>query len=172
MNLSNELTGPPSRAQTQHLKTWVAADADRFADLMTHFFGPDYRITQRTSAVVSACVETWPWLIHPFLQPLLDHVRQQDCPNALVRNTFRLLQFIEIPEALHDLATQACYECLERANEPVANRVFAMTVLATLIKNYPELGRELRLWLQDRVPFESVAFRSRARKLIRKLPPA
>lgn len=165
MNLADELRGAPSRAQTQRLARWVGHDETRFAGLMAVFFGEKYRLIQRVSAAVNACAEAHPILVAPYLERLLLNMQRPECPNPVRRNTFRLMQFVEIPEALHDEAFGACWHCLNRANEPVANRVFAMTVLHRLTARYPELRKELNGWMNERAPLESAGFRARVRKL-------
>jgi hypothetical protein len=79
-----------------------------------------------------------------------------------------MLQFIEIPPALQGIAAEACFENLS-SEEPVAVKVFAMTVIANLCKDYPELKSELVPLIEDQLPFATAGFRSRARKVLRQI---
>ena len=158
INLQQALLGPPSCVQNQNLTNWVGTDPLRFAELLDAFFSADYRLCQRASAVVNTCVETHPWLINPYLEKLLVNVRRPDCPNAVQRNIFRLLQFVALPKVLHDLAVDVYFDYLDRSNVPVANRIFAMTALSRLVVGYPELARELRHWIEDRMPMRIAGF--------------
>lgn len=51
----------------------------------------------------------------------------------------------------------------------IAVRVFAMTVLANLAKQLPELKNELIPLIEDQLPYGSAAFISRGRKLLKEL---
>jgi hypothetical protein len=82
------------------------------------------------------------------------------------RNTLRILQYVSIPKKQHDAAVDLCFQYLENRKEAVAIQVFAMTVLANIVKEYPELKKELILLLEDRIENSSAGFRSRARKIL------
>ncbi len=81
----------------------------------------------------------------------------------------RLLQFIEIPRSLQGLAVEICFTFLQDTKEPVAIRVFAMTVLTQLSKVSPELKNELIPIIEDQLPYGSPAFISRGRKALKEL---
>jgi hypothetical protein len=51
----------------------------------------------------------------------------------------------------------------------VAIRVFSMTVLANVIEDQPDMRRELKLILEDQLPYGSSAFKSRGNKVLKKI---
>jgi hypothetical protein len=51
----------------------------------------------------------------------------------------------------------------------VAVKVFAMTVLSTIINDQPDLKKELKTIIEDQLPYASPGFVARARKIIKKL---
>jgi hypothetical protein len=63
-----------------------------------------------------------------------------------------------------------CFELISSEDIPVAVKVFSMTILYNLSIEYPEIIPELRLLLEDRWEKETVAFRSRAGKIMARLP--
>jgi len=44
-----------------------------------------------------------------------------------------------------------------------------MTVLARIVKREPELGRELRLVIEEQLPFAGAGFRARAKEVLKYL---
>lgn len=52
------------------------------------------------------------------------------------------------------------------ADEPIAVKVFAMTVLSTICKYEPELKNELILVLEDQLENTSSGFKSKAIKVL------
>jgi len=58
---------------------------------------------------------------------------------------------------------------LENKKEPIAIRVFAMTVLANLADTYPEIKGELIAVIEDQMPYGSAGFISRGKKILKKL---
>ena len=55
---------------------------------------------------------------------------------------------------------------LTDSNETIGVKVFYMTVLTTLSQRLPNLGRELRIVLEDQLPYASPGDASRARKTL------
>ncbi|GHN02752.1 hypothetical protein WSM22_42410 [Cytophagales bacterium WSM2-2] len=53
--------------------------------------------------------------------------------------------------------------------EPVAVRVFSMTVLGNLAVKVPELRNELIPLIEDQMPYVSAGFVSRGRKVLKQL---
>jgi hypothetical protein len=46
-----------------------------------------------------------------------------------------------------------------------------MTVLANLAKSEPDLGQELKIIIQDQLPYASAGFQARARAILPQLTP-
>ncbi|MCK5279227.1 MAG: hypothetical protein KAQ62_19445, partial [Cyclobacteriaceae bacterium] len=58
---------------------------------------------------------------------------------------------------------------LNSGKEPVAVKVFAMTVLFNIVQVYPELSEELEISIEEQMPFCSAGFKSRGRKVLKAL---
>ena len=85
------------------------------------------------------------------------------------RNTVRVLQDVKIPENMHGILTDICFQYLQNPSEAIAIKVFSMTIIHNLTKQYPELKEELKFILEEQIPFQSVGFRSRAGKILKDL---
>ncbi|MBC8173897.1 MAG: hypothetical protein H7X71_08330, partial [Chitinophagales bacterium] len=81
----------------------------------------------------------------------------------------RILQNIEIPKSLLGMAATICFELLADINEPVAIRCFSMTVLANISEKEPDIKNELRLLIEEQLPFGTAGFKSRARKVLKSI---
>jgi hypothetical protein len=60
-----------------------------------------------------------------------------------------------------------CFGYLSDPKEPIAVRVFSMTVLANMAKENPELKNEIIPIIEDQLPFGSAGFRSRGTKVLK-----
>ena len=169
MNLVETIEKEHSKAQCIKIINYVGQNPKRFEDLVAVFLNGPYRITQRSAWPLNYCVERHPELIKPHLKRVLNHVLKPGLHNSVKRNTMRLLQFIEIPRSLQGLAVEICFTFLQDTKEPVAIRVFAMTVLTQLSKVSPELKNELIPIIEDQLPYGSPAFISRGRKALKEL---
>jgi hypothetical protein len=167
MDLRTEILKEHSKAQAHKIADYVGSNAKRFEALIEVYLAGPYRVTQRAAWPLSLCVESHPSLIGPHLKKVLDYLKKPGIHNAVKRNTMRLLQFITVPKRNHDQVVNLCFDYLQRKQEPVAVKAFAMTVLGKIIEDKPELQRELKIILEDQLPFASPAFRVRAVKILR-----
>ena len=158
-----------SKKQCDKAVTYVGARASRFAQLVDLFLSGPYRVTQRAAWPLSCCVQNHPKLIEPHLKKILNYALKPGVHDAVKRNIVRLLQFIEIPVRLQGQAAAICFQFFYDKKEPIAVRVFSMTVLANLARNLPELKNELIPLIEDQMPYASPGFTSRGSALLKEL---
>jgi hypothetical protein len=169
MNLLEIIAKEHSRKQCDRIVRYVGKDPGRFAMLVSIFLTGPYRITQRAAWPLAYCVEKYPVLIKPHLKKIILNLKKNDLPIAVKRNTVRLLQFIPLSKSLRGQVAEICFTFFSDPGEPIAIKVFSMTVLAGIARDEPELKRELKMLIEDQLPFGSAAFLSRARTVLRQL---
>ena len=86
--------------------------------------------------------------------------------DAVKRNIVRLLQNIDIPKDLQGEAANACFKFLGSAEEAIAIRAFSMTVLFNIGKEEPDLLPELRMMIEDMMPYGSSGIKARGRRTL------
>ncbi len=168
MDLRQELLKEHSKAQAQRIANYIGDDSHLFGELMDLFLNEPYRINQRAAWIVSHCADTYPHLIQPYLKPLIENL-QGPIHVAVKRNTVRVLQDIEIPDNLKGILAEKCFEFLTSNQEPVAVRVFSMTILAHMANKLHDLKKELSIIIEDQMPFASAGFISRGTKVLKQI---
>ena len=166
MDLQKVILKEHSRAQATKIADYVGDNTALFKELVEVYLNGPYKITQRAAWPLSLCVENYPKLIKPHLGRILAFLDKPGIHNAVKRNTLRLLQFVTIPKQYHGRVADICFNYLQDKKEPVAVKVFSMTVLSNIIINEPDLRRELRIILEDQLPYASPGYLSRARKIL------
>ena len=118
--------------------------------------------------MLSIIADKHPFLIKPYL-PLL--VKQLHNPkhDAVKRNVLRILQFIDIPDEVMGELADLCFNFLTSSKEAIAIKVFAMTILERIVRQYPELTQELIIIIEDQMPYGSAGFKSRGTKILKAL---
>lgn len=169
MNLVETIAKDHSKAQCDRIVRYVGNDPSRFKDLVHVFLTGPYRITQRAGWPLTYCAERHPHLMEPHLRNILRNLKRPGIHDAVKRNTVRMLQFISIPRSLQGQVAEICFEFFQNAREPVAVRVFSMSVLARIAQVQPELKNELKLMIEDQLPYGSAGFIARARKVLKLL---
>lgn len=166
MDIRQALMTEHSKRQTMAIVEFIGDDPKRFAELMKLFFAGEYRLTQRAAWPMNYCAQRHPKLILPYLPKLLDCLEREDRHTAVKRNILRLLQYIEIPKRLAGRVYAHSIDLLDDVYQPIAVRVFAMSVAAGIAKTEPDLLNELRLVVSKHLPHSSAAFKARARGIL------
>ena len=167
MHLKNQILKEHSKANCKLITDYVGNNKNRLADLVNVYLAGPYRVTQRAAWPISCCTEKYPELIVPHLGTLLNFLKQPGTHVAVKRNTVRLLQFIDIPKKLQGRVADICFNFLQSKKETVGVKAFSLTVLGNLSKIQPELMNELRIIIEDQLPYATAAFRVRARKVLK-----
>lgn len=146
---------------------YVVDDQEIFKEFINLFLSGSRKVAERSSWPLSYCAERCPDWIHPHIGKLLHYMEESDPLPGTKRNVMRALQFVEIAKRFHAQAINLSFNLLMSPKEPVAVKVFSMTVLARLSEANPELKNELKIVVEDQLPYSSPGFRSRARKVLK-----
>ncbi len=168
MNLRDTILAEHSKKQMLKVVKHVGNNQQRFDELMKLFLASEYRVTQRAAWSVSYIATAHPNLIKKHLKKIIVNLKNP-VHDAVKRNTVRLLQFIDLPVSLHGITAAICFKFLNDMKEPIAVKVFSMTVLSNICKQHPELSNELRLSIEAQLPYGSAGFVSRAKKVLKGL---
>lgn len=169
INIHQLLKEEHSKKQTDRIVRYIGEDKTRFAVLMELFFEGEYRITQRSAWPLSYCVRAHPGLIEPYFKRLLLNLTRKDIHVAVIRNTVRLLQDVEIPRRFHGQVMSICFDFAQSPETPIAVKAFSLTILGKLAPEYPDIRGELKLIIDEQWDHATPAFRSRAKKILKTL---
>ena len=81
----------------------------------------------------------------------------------------KILMLHTIPENSEGKILDFCLSMIELPKEPVAVKANCMTIIFNLLPKYPELKNEIFAIIEDQIPHNSVAFKSRFGVLKKKL---
>ncbi len=167
MNLRNEILKEHNKEHALKIADYACSSKKSFKELMKCFMSNEYRLAQRAAWSVSWAAKKKPEMIEPYIKDLVAALRKKNIHNAVIRNSVRILETIEIPEQFHGEVMNACFSFIETPSTPVAIKAFSLTTLFNLSKKYPEIKNELRLIIEERWNPETAAFKSRGRKILK-----
>jgi hypothetical protein len=169
VKLRQEILKDHSKAQCTKIVKWVGSSQLRFDELFGLFLKDEYRVVQRAAWPLSYCVIAHPALISKHWKKLINNLKKPVLHHAVKRNSIRLMQDIEIPGKYHGEIMNICFTYLESPTEPLAVKVFSMSVLGNMAKKYPDIKAELKLVIEDQLPQQTAGFKSRAKKVLKQL---
>ncbi|WP_215224293.1 hypothetical protein [Echinicola shivajiensis] len=158
-----------SKTRSMEVVKYVGDDKDRFAHLFDVFVKSSYRISQRAAHPIALIVERNPVLLLPYYTEVIDLLKRSDVHDAVKRNIFRMLQNQDVPMKFEGEILDLAFAFLVDNKQPIAIRVFSMQVVFNLSVKYPEIKEELRIVLEDMLPYGSAGIRNRAKKILSKL---
>jgi hypothetical protein len=167
MKLRETILKEHSKANCMRIVKWVGDDQERFDELFGLFLNDEYRVVQRAGWPVSYCVEEHPGFIQKHFVKLLKNLNKKGIHDAVKRNSIRLLQYVSIPEKFHGEVMNVCFKYISSPTEAVAIKAFSITVLQNLARQYPEIINEIKLVIEERWDYETIAFKTRAKKLLK-----
>ncbi|MBI3218752.1 MAG: hypothetical protein HYZ44_04515 [Bacteroidetes bacterium] len=169
MNLLESLKKSPSQAQYKQMIAFIGENKKRFSNLVLIYLNGPERITQRASTLLVYFSKKHLELVIGELGIIVRHSQKSDVTVAIKRNTLRFLQDMSIPKRWQGKVTDLCFSFLTSHQEPIAVKVFAMTVLANIAMENSELKNELIPIIEDQMPFGSAGFRNRGAKVLKRL---
>jgi len=167
MNLRAQILKAHSKANCVKIVKWVGANQTRFDELFNLFLKDEYRVVQRAGWPLSYCAIAHPEFMKKNFGKLLKNLKRPGMHGAVKRNTVRLLQDISIPEKYQGEIMSLCFDYISSPTEKIAVKAFSLTVLQNLSKTYPEIKQELKAVIEDRWDYETAAFHSRAKKILK-----
>jgi hypothetical protein len=169
MNLREAILQEHSKAQCNAIVSYIGHDQKKFDELVSLFLNDEYQVAQRAAWPLSYSVINHPQLIRKHLKKIIRNLKKPGIHNAVKRHTIRLLQTVDIPEALQGEVMDICFEYIANPTEAVAVKAFSITVLSNLSKQYPDIVPEIKLLLEHQMPHETAAFKVRAKKFLKKV---
>lgn len=166
MDLRTTILSEHTKANCNKIVAWVGNSQKRFDELFHLFLTGEYRVNQRAAWPLSYCVTNNPGFISPHFKKLVKNLHKPGIHDSVKRNTLRLMQYSGVPLKFHGEIMDLCFHYISSTDEPVAIKAFSLSLLQELSKHYPEIKNEARIIIEQRWPYETAAFRSRARKFL------
>lgn len=169
MNFKEVLLENHSLALMKAIKKYVGDDKKRFGELMKIALSDDKILAPRASWAALHAGDKNQKLLNPWIGKMIQHL-YRPIHSSVKRNILRLFQDIVIPEKYRGSLIEISYKLIFASQEPIAVRVFAMTVVCNQVAFHPELKNELELVVKEMmIPGAPPAFHARGKKILKTL---
>lgn len=166
MDIKAALLREHSKSQADRVANYACRSGNNFKELMECYSSKNFLLAQRAAWSVSIAGRLHPELVLPHLKYLVDVLDRKDVHDAVIRNSVRILETIDIPKKYQGKVMKACFGFLQDYSIPGAIKAFSMTTLFNLSKQYPEIRNELKSIIEGHWEHETPAFKSRGRKIL------
>ena len=168
MKPKEELLKEHSLIHAQKISLWAVESKSNLKQLMSAFFGKEKIVVQRASWSASKAYELKPEWFEAYIPQLIDCL-DKPIHGSVRRNSLRILQTMEIPESYSGKLIDILFSLLMDPKTESAVKAFGMSVAYHITQQHPELKNELKIIIEDQLPFAAPSFKSRAKKIINNL---
>ena len=111
MNIREELLKyqVQSKEQALRISDYANASCEHFQELMNCFLSEDVTLAQRAAWSVSWAAQKNPEIVQPHIGSLVNQLGRKDVHNAVIRNSVRVLENLDIPDEFHGEILDACF---------------------------------------------------------------
>lgn len=168
MDFRSLLYSFPSGQEKELYIAEVGASGKYFADLIDIALHEDDPLAWRAAWILDGSDEQFPGLAEDFVASIVKALPGIKSKGT-IRSLLRLLCRYDIGEDEQGILIDLCFKYLVSELYPVAVKVHAMQIVYNHALIYPELKEELILVIEDQVGNNTVGFKSRGVRLIKKL---
>lgn len=167
MLLREEILNDRSKENVMKAARYACSSVKRFSELVDCVVSKEKRLPELASWCLGWAVKLKPLMVLPHLETVVAQMENEATSETVKRNMLRILEDVDIPESFHGRVMNACFRFVEDPATAVAIKAFSLTVLSNLSRHYPDILPELKLLIEERMPHETAAFRSRGRKILK-----
>ncbi len=159
-----------SRALADITANIVYENPELFGCLKDLVLSEESPYAQRAARVMAICSLQYPELFVPFRQEIAGKItRIQN--EGVIRNL--LMIYAEMPLAFttkeKTVLMNLCFDFLISQAAAVSIKVYSMEILYKMVTEIPDIGKELYGIIENQMPFSSAGFKSRGKKILKKL---
>lgn len=156
-----------ARKTVDDVIVWAGNNPAKFKILVETVSGNlDQPVKDRAAWAMSYIAVDEPLLVKYHWEVFVKLLVDKKTSGPIKRNIVRFMQELEIPAKHQGIVADRCFELINDPNEDIAIRAFAMTVLANLLAHYPEMANELRISIEELLPYASAGLKNRAQKIL------
>jgi hypothetical protein len=169
MNLRETILAEHSRTNCTRIVNWVGNKQQRLDELVQLVLTDrSPLVRQRGAWPMSDIGLKHPELFNKHMDPLVKLLKKPGLHTAIPRAILRMMEKTALPEKLHGEIMDTCFNFIMDPAEKPAVKAFSLGVMQRLLKIYPEILQELKIIIEERWDSESAAFKSRAKKIVKR----
>ena len=168
MDLKAQLLKVHNRENADLIANWIGTSQERFDALLDLLLHGDFILAQRASWPLSISGIKHPMMIENHLEKVMLNLKRTDIHNGVRRNTLNFFVYGKIPENIEGLLMDLCFNFVADPLETAAVKSSSLGILEKLAKKYPEILPELKMIIEDQLPFGATSFKTKAKGILKR----
>jgi len=157
-----------SHTQSRRVAQLISKSEGKDRELIELVKGTDKELAKRAAWCMSHLMDLNHRHLDHFAETLITEF--QTCTHEpVLRNISRALQHLKIPPETEGLLVSKAFDLFGNAQTSIAVKANCMIILDKACEREPELKNEFRLLIESQWEHSTAAFRSRGKKVLKKL---
>jgi hypothetical protein len=135
---------------------------------LTELLDAEHPVGMRFTWLLGHILEENPGQIAPIVSYCFEHRNQYTFP-GIKRTLAKMFWLAGVPEKIEGLVVDELFKWVLDPKIKVAVKVYGIDALCNMVLKYPDLKEELLIVIDDQLDKNSVAFRARAKKVLKVL---
>lgn len=159
-----------SRKTAERAAELVGNDPDRFKTILEFGLQDKHQFAMRAIRAIDLVCVKYPELLEPYISDIVGNIDKYKTI-GLKRGLARILseQNYSYDEDTAGRLVHTCFEWLNDPEEPIALKIYSMTILYKISNTYPEIKPELISSIENEIPKNSAAIKGRGRRILKRL---
>jgi hypothetical protein len=167
MDIRQEILKQHSKQNTLRIANLIGNDEELIRKLLDLSLGDDHDIARKAAWILRCCFEKYPQELKNHIPRLIKFLHKKDVHHAVRRNILGILKAVDIPAKYYGELIDTCFGYIESGKETVAVKAFSIDIIANIASGEPAILQELKLVLEDQLPYGTSGFKSKASKIIK-----
>ncbi len=167
-SIADAVAQRPSKEEAVALAQWMGPSQARFDELWACITQGEPPMPRYAAWVMDKYTEIHPTFAQPHLEEMV-HMLSQNYHNAVHRAILKVIARNPIPEDLQGILFDYAMEKLLNPQSMAAIQAHSMTIAYHIAKDIPELKTELKAVIEDQMEYNSAAFKSRGKRILKQL---
>lgn len=170
MDFQEQIGARLSKKEVERIVEALCDDSKGLAELILLLKENGFRNIDRAAWVLGSFADKHIDKLIPHLSAIAQCLANKELTVAVKRNILRILRRVSLPENIHGIVMNTCFDFAASPNEPVAVRCFAMEVLTNLAVHYPEIKPEIKFIAEEALQQKpSAGLKNRAQQTLKML---
>ncbi len=168
MELLQLFTSLPSKAVRDKIISETGSSQEQFDELISFMLTAKEPYAWRAAWLADNWDEKFPGLGQKHLHRIIG-ILSDKRSDGFIRSCLRMISRYQPEERDQGILADHCFDWMVKESVPVAIKVYAMEILASLAKTYPELNGELVMVIEDQMKNNSAGFRARGTRILKQM---
>ena len=166
MDIRSEILKEHSKQNALRV-AWIAgSDPQLLKELIDITLGDDTETGRKAAWALRHCYENRLINFDPHITRLIRFLNRKNIHHAVKRNILGILRTVKIPEKHKGDLLDQCFSYLESGRETIAVKAFSIDIITNIASGEPAILKELRIVLEDQLPYASAGLKSKTSKII------